>query len=189
MADFLFLDLETTGLDPAHCRIAEVACALTKDDFEPYAWFRGVCNIDTDPDAGPARGNGFAIWEPVAWRMHNGNGLLEDIRTAYGPVYSPGSTCPVGEDLFRFLAERLGNRQANLAGNSIHFDRSFILRAWPRVAWFLTHRHLDVSSLRLAGMAQGRPKFEGEPAHRALADVRASLAELHYWLTPPAVSA
>lgn len=45
------------------------------------------------------------------------------------------------------------------------------------------HRMLDVSSLRLVGeRVTTAPQLGGEKPHRAMADVRRSIAELKHWV-------
>lgn len=173
---FLFLDLETTGLDPKQCRIVEVACALTKTDFVPFATFESLnLDVNTSPRD--------PTWEHVAYQMHYTSGVVSEIRTGQDAWRMKGEyVAPAQEMLHAFLSKHLGMKRANLAGNSVHFDRRFLEEHWPAILPFLTHRQLDVSSLRLAGMAKGREKFKGEAAHRAMADVKASLAELAYWM-------
>jgi oligoribonuclease len=169
---FLFLDLETTGLDPTRCKIIEVACVITGSDFVPRAAFESVIPESVDPQNG--------IWEHVAWQMHRKSGLLDLVSEAR--VRGSFEARP-DRKLFLFLSQHLEARRANLAGNSVHFDRSFLAHQWPHMMSFLTHRHLDVSSIRLAHMAQGKPKFEaGEAPHRAMADVTHSLVELRHWM-------
>lgn len=163
MSDFLFLDLETTGLDPQRCHVIEVACVLTRDDFVPYAEFEAI--VRPPPSS---------VWQQEALDMHKASGLER-------LTHSGISSYMVSVQLDEFLRTHLDGRRANLAGNSVHFDRGF-LEHWPNVFCHLTHRHLDVSSLRLLGEALGLPKLEsGEKPHRAMADVRHSLRELRYW--------
>jgi oligoribonuclease len=170
MADYLFLDLETTGLDQKRCRIIEVACVLTRDDFVPYAEFERVV---WQPMITPSS----RCWEDVAFSMHKASGLYDLAAN------SDLDLTDCGRELLTFLGEHLGERKANLAGNSVHFDRSFLTEYAPDIFPFLTHRQLDVSSLRLLGESLGLPKFDGgKKPHRAMADVRHSLRELAHWI-------
>lgn len=170
---FLFLDLETTGLRPDRCRIIECACILTGPDFVPlYEFESGIVDVAKhylDP-----------CWEHTAYQMHRANGLLELVRV-FG---TPESI--VREGMYDFLSKAIGRERVNLAGNSVHFDRSMLAERWPEVLGFLTHRHLDVSSLRLVGKAAGATLPEQPRTHRAMDDVRASIEELKYWIKPGA---
>lgn len=64
-----------------------------------------------------------------------------------------------------------------LAGNSIGADRAFIESWWPRVARVLHYRMIDVSSFKVWHEAHGAKKFEKKNKHRALDDIRESIAE------------
>jgi oligoribonuclease len=70
----------------------------------------------------------------------------------------------------------------HLAGNSVHFDRGFLARYWPGIASLFHHRHLDVSSIRMLGeRVTSAPQLAVEKPHRAMQDVRRSIAELRHW--------
>lgn len=162
-----FLDLETTGLDPTRCEILEVACVLAKEDLVPFARFERVIRDESDPFT-----HG---WEHVAYLMHRQSGLLEECRGSTTDLTAAGLA------LHDFLAEHLGKNLANLAGNSVHFDRGFVAVHWPRILHFFSHRHLDVSALRIAAELRGKPRWEGETAHRAMADCESSIEQLRYY--------
>ena len=165
--DFLFLDLETTGLDPTRCAIIEVAAVLTKPNLVPYASFERLVY--------PAAG---ACWEEVAAGMHAKGDLLRQLFDHR--LYLPAG---VEADFTFWLKEQLGETKAHLAGNSVHFDRGFLKQHMPLVLKHLTHRHLDVTSVRLAAVAAGCPEMpKREVAHRAMADIDASLDELRHYL-------
>jgi oligoribonuclease len=75
--------------------------------------------------------------------------------------------------------------KAPLAGNSLWLDRNFIARDLPRVNAYLHYRSVDVSSIKeLAKRWYPKAYFaapEKSGNHRALGDVRDSIAELaHY---------
>jgi oligoribonuclease len=70
-----------------------------------------------------------------------------------------------------------------LAGNSIHQDRRFIRHHWPELEAKLHYRMLDVSAFKLwmqgsRGISFNKP----DNNHRALEDIRGSVAELKYYL-------
>jgi oligoribonuclease len=85
--------------------------------------------------------------------------------------------------LTAFLKTNVDRKLVNLAGNTVHFDRMFIVEQWPAVAPFLHHRHLDVSSFKMYAEGQGVKKFADQPAaHRAMDDIEHSLKEFNYYL-------
>ena len=69
-----------------------------------------------------------------------------------------------------------------LCGNSIHMDRRFIVAQWPKFDARLNYRMLDVSSWKVVFDGKYKIKFAKPDAHRALDDIRGSIAELQYYL-------
>lgn len=165
MTDFLFLDLETTGLNPKSCRIIECGAILTKEDFVPYAQWEAI--VYQNPNVG---------WEGVALEMHKKSGLYELIKTGLDERTAQSQ-------FHTFLYQNLAENKANLAGNSVHFDRGFVCEQWTGIERYLTYRHLDVSSFKLYAESLGVKKFsEAKPAHRAIDDLKNSLKELDYYV-------
>lgn len=167
MTDYLWLDAEMTGLNHKSCRIVEVACFLTKEDLVPYASREMV--IYQNPIVG---------WEQVAMEMHKKSGLFDKIQNE--GMDERGAILT----LDNFLSDHLGRKQANLAGNTVHFDRLFIMEQWPSLMKYFTHRILDVSSFKIYAEGLGVKKFADQPAaHRAMDDIQHSLKEFNYYLT------
>lgn len=164
MSRFVFLDLETTGLDPdAGAEPIEVAAVVMDGAFDELDSFETV--ICPSPGA---------AWDDMAREIHERSGLLE--------LLTPSESYP-RRRLVEFLAPHHAAGTLHLAGNSVHFDRLFLKRYWPEVERLFYHRQLDVSSFRLVGeRVTGAPGLPGKPEHRAMADVRRSIAELRYWL-------
>jgi oligoribonuclease (3'-5' exoribonuclease) len=165
---FLWIDLETTGVDPRapDARILEWALVLADDDgrgatFEPVQQYTAAVHW---PDADALR----ARCSPAVQRMHTVNGLWADVANPEAPSL---------DDADAFLASVIpgpGDRW-RLAGFSVHFDLGWARVHLPRFAARLSHRVLDVSSLTAACATWGPGVEKGAPAHRALADVLASL--------------
>jgi oligoribonuclease len=74
------------------------------------------------------------------------------------------------------------NEPAVLAGNSVHYDRSFIKQWWPEVYSLLHYRILDVSSFKIIMQNKYGLVFNKQESHRALDDIRESMAELKFYL-------
>lgn len=166
MKRFVFLDFETTGLDERTCAPIELAVVVTDEQLVEM----GSCESLIQP------WDGF-VWEASALEMHGRSGLVNDV-IRHG--------VPLG-DVIAWLSERLAefrepDTTLHLAGNSVHFDRRFLRRYFPDVERLLHHRHLDVSSVRMLAEAAGRPPLDGEKPHRAMADVRRSLADARHLL-------
>ena len=71
-----------------------------------------------------------------------------------------------------------------MAGNSICQDRRFLAREMPELERYFHYRNLDVSALKILAqlwapdVASG---FDKDSDHRALADIRDSVAELKWY--------
>lgn len=162
LAKYLWIDLETTGLDPEAEAILECAAIVTDADLveigDPLCL---VLHVDED-----ARFDADAYVQ----NMHDASGLWLD-------CYASSKNANDLDDALTALINRYewAAGKPILAGSSVHFDRGF-LASWLWVDALLHHRHLDVSSLKLAQEdACGIPFAKSGQGHRALADVRESL--------------
>lgn len=166
----IFLDLETSGLDPSTDRILEIAAARVDGNLNPVDGF--ACVILPNP--------GIVACPPgVAYDMHSRNGLLDEIRQGQGVTLAECMR-PFSEWL-----DRQGEGLHTLAGNSVHFDLAF-LRSWcaPIAARF-SHRLLDVSAFGVARAYTGLdpcPLAAGD-RHRAQGDVLYSIAAARWHLS------
>jgi oligoribonuclease len=178
MSKLLWLDLETTGLDARKCDILEVSL-MEADLFDPFnvspvydtvVWFPESKHGDI-----PEGDRQFIL------DMHTKNGLLE----ACARSTSPGLR-QVEHRLLDFVpwVEAKDDRPV-LAGSTVHFDHDFITQHMPELARRLSHRHYDVSALKLFCQSMGMPKFRKAEAHRAQADIWESIThakECTTWL-------
>lgn len=172
----LFLDLETSGLDPETDHILEVGVVLTDDDFG-VLWEQSFLVL---PEGG--------LYEciegssSVVQKMHEGNGLWADLDAA-----SPEDTC-LQEELpcvlsgcFDRCEDVLGRplKTTPIAGFNPFFDRKWLERHAPEQIRRLHYRSFDVSTLRAVvqdHFGQDLPA-RGGVTHRALDDCHAAV---HY---------
>ena len=71
-----------------------------------------------------------------------------------------------------------------MAGNSICQDRRFLAREMPLLERFFHYRNLDVTTLKILAQLWAPAVADGfakEAGHRALADIRDSIAELAWY--------
>lgn len=167
----VWMDLEMSGLDVERERILEVAVLLTDWELEVVA--EGPELVVHQDDALLA---GMDAWNT---EHHGASGLTERIRS------STIDERQAEERVLAFLREHVAPRTAPLAGNSVWQDRRFLARYWPRVDAWLHYRIVDVSTVKELvrhwhpEVAAGAPAKKD--AHRALDDIRESIAELAYY--------
>ena len=169
------MDLEMTGLEPDRHVIVEIATLITDDHLNVVA---------EGPDLViHASADELAQMGEFVTEMHTSSGLLEAIKA---------SSVTVAEAEARtlaFLREYISDEgSVPLCGNSIGTDRRFLQQYMPTLESFFHYRNVDVSTIKeLAKRWQpevlaARP--EKASNHRALDDIRESLAELiHYRAT------
>lgn len=165
----LWIDLETTGLDPQRDLILEVAMQLTDRDLVPIADPRSwVVHHDSDVLA--------VCLNDFTHHMHTDSGLLAEV---FGPKGLDLIT--VADSLAYHLDNFTYPRTVRAAGSSVHFDVGFLRYQMPAVYERLHYRQLNVSSIaETSGWWYGF-RFEKNRYHRAYDDLQESLAELREW--------
>lgn len=173
-ARILWVDLEMTGLDPVDDRILEVGAIITDWNFKEYATYEAATKVGPKlAESRMLKGPSADFWTSVP---ETRDALLKQNETAR-------SARIVENELLALIdAEFTDGDRIILAGNSIHMDRQFIDRTWPRLAAKLHYRMLDVTSWKLVFESRFRRKFSKREAHRALDDIRGSIEELQYYL-------
>jgi oligoribonuclease len=169
-SNLIWIDLEMTGLDTMSDTIIEVATIVTDKHLAEIA-------------EGPV----FAIGQPREvmdamddWntRQHGESGLTDR-------VLSSGVTLAKAEaETLTFLAEWVEEGVSPMCGNSICQDRRFLARQMPALERFFHYRNLDVSTLKILAQhwaPEVAAGFSKESTHRALADIRDSIAELAWY--------
>jgi oligoribonuclease len=165
-----WVDLEMTGLDPNEDLILEVAAIITDFDFKELA--RYEARVTYEHEIVRRRMSLNTWWENVP---ENRDEFME--RLAEGKTLGT-----VEQELITLLREQFGDEPVILAGNSIHQDRKFIVHWWPELNTKLHYRMLDVSSLKIYMQGKYGIEFEKKSAHRALEDIKESMAEWQYYM-------
>jgi oligoribonuclease len=167
------MDLEMTGLDPDRERIIEIAVLVTDAQLEITA--EGPDLVIHQPETLLSQMDG---WNQ---KHHAASGLLERVRA------STVSEAEAEAAVLAFLREHVPERSVPLAGNSIHQDRRFLRRYMPSVDAYLHYRNLDVSTIKELARRWYPEVYAKAPdkrgSHRALDDIRESIAELRYYRT------
>jgi oligoribonuclease len=163
-AKYLFLDLETTGLDPARCSILECAAVVVDSGLVVLEETEMGLHFDLDQ---------HDMIDPVVVEMHTANELWSDCEQIADDVDT--LVCVLDGVIDRYEWDE---GKPILAGSSIHFDRSFLQVHAPAIVTRLHYRMLDVSSLKMLRRDAGAPDMpKGDEPHRALPDALYSLAQ------------
>jgi oligoribonuclease len=167
----VWIDCEMTGLSLETDALIEVAALVT--DFELNQLGDGVDVVIRPPDAALEQMDDFVR------SMHTTSGLLEELPR--------GTTMEDAQErVLAYIREWVPEpRKAPLGGNTVGTDRNFLARDMAELEAHLHYRIIDVSSIKELSRRWyprayfGSPKKSG--GHRALADIRESIAELRYY--------
>lgn len=129
----LWMDVETTGLDPDHDRILEVELRCTD--------MRGLNEVGRLHRVISLAGRRTAITDEniKAWRMHSANGLLSDCLEA---GYTEAETADAIEEYTDSLAQAF---TLHPAGSNPQFDLDFISRLCPALP--LHYHRMDMATI------------------------------------------
>jgi oligoribonuclease len=160
-----------TGLNISSDALVEVACVVTDGD---------LTELDTGVDV---------VIKPPAEALDHMPDLVRQMHTTSGLLTELPSGITLAEAQDVVLGYIRGHvaepRKAPLCGNSIATDRSFIARDLHKLDDYLHYRMIDVSSIKELARRWYPRAYFASPAkvggHRALADIRESIAELRYY--------
>ncbi len=158
----VWLDVESTGLSPERDHLLEVAV--------------GLAELERPFDAGVVRSFVLEMpcpresLTPFILDMHTRNGLLDECERSRLTVSEL-------EDILLAVVPEVADKddRPTLAGSTVHFDHGFLRAKMPRLAARFSHRHYDVSAVKLFCRSLGMAKLPKAEAHRAADDVRESM--------------
>jgi oligoribonuclease len=166
------MDLEMTGLDPARHTIVEIATLITDDNLVVVA--EGPDLVIHADDAA------LAAMDDFVRDMHTRSGLLAAMES------STLTLAEAGRQTLEFIQTHVPEKgTVPLCGNSIGTDRRFLAALLPDIENWLHYRSVDVSTVKelcrrwYPGVLTKAP--EKGTTHRALEDIRESLAELAFY--------
>ena len=168
----MWMDLEMTGLDPAKNVIVEIATLITDDELNIVAEGPDLVVHATEEQ--------LAGMEQVVVDMHTKSGLLDQIRASTITLED------AGPQTLEFIQQWVPQpRSVPLCGNSIGMDRRFLDAYLPEIEQYLHYRSVDVSSVKEL-VRRWYPTVlnhlrQKQGTHRAMDDIRESVAELRYY--------
>ncbi len=168
----VWMDLEMTGLDHTSDVIVEIATLVTDDELNI---------IEEGPDlVVAANAYELARMDPFVLNMHTKSGLLEQIKASTITLEQAGANTL--EFIKRHVTEP---HTVPLCGNSIGMDRRFLAAYLPEIEDWLHYRSVDVSTIKELARRWYPASLPGAPkkatSHRAMDDIRESVAELAYF--------
>lgn len=172
-APLVWVDCEMTGLDSQTDNIIEICCLITDgnlDLIEPEG-FEAVIHY---PQERMDKMNEWCV------QHHGDSGLTAKV------IDSTNTLENVESRLLDYIKKHVPKpRTGLLAGNSIHQDRIFMVREFPKVIEYLNYRQIDVSSFKEVAKRVNPRLLMGLPEkkynHTARADIEESIKELKWY--------
>ncbi len=168
--NLIWIDLEMTGLNTETDTIIEIATIVTD---------RHLRELAEGPDL--VVGQSQAVMDEMdEWntRQHGESGLIDRV------LQSSATLRQAELATLDFLAQWVDAGMSPMCGNSICQDRRFMAREMPELERYFHYRNLDVSTLKILAQ-QWAPDvaagFKKDSSHRALSDIRDSIAELSWY--------
>lgn len=183
----VWIDVEATGLpdgnDFSNVHILEIAAILTDFDLKPFAGYEGVVQIDEQiKDALRNPRNKAAL------DMHLESGLLKDVKESTDTLEQ------IEAEIVNLLKTKTAFEKGEfmIAGSGVAaYDFPLLKEHMPELASWFTYAPFDIGVQRRVAyyLSERRDLVplvdasfkEGEKKHRALADVKAHLAEAVQW--------
>lgn len=195
MADekMLWIDLETTGLEPTKDVILELGLMITDkfgDEIASGSWLVG--SKLPYYDAAVQRGH----CNEIVSEMHEANGLWDDWEEAINSdLETRNAMLPraVEHKAIEFLKDAgIEPGKLPMCGSSVgSLDRPMLMEHMPKLLEFFHYRIIDISTVRALadmhnphiGRAGDHKKFESSDVpHRVLYDINYSIFEYKHYL-------
>ncbi|XAR60855.1 Oligonucleotidase [Bertholletia excelsa] len=167
----VWIDLEMTGLNVEVDKILEIACIITDGNL-------------TKMIEGPElviHQSKECLDKMGEWCQthHAASGLTEKV------LHSTTSEQEAEQQVLEFVKRHVGTYTPLLAGNSVYMDFLFLKKYMPCLAGLFSHVIVDVSSVRALSIRwypkENKKAPPKEKKHRAMDDIKESIAELKYY--------
>ena len=168
--NFIWIDLEMTGLNVDHDRVLEIATIMTDSDLNILA--EGPVLAIYQPD------HVLAAMDEWNQKHHGKSGLIDRVRS------SQIDEKTAEEITLNFLSQWSTPGKSPMCGNSICQDRRFLWKFMPQLEKYFHYRNLDVSTLKILVQRwapQLMSRLNKSAEHKALQDIRDSIHELQYY--------
>lgn len=165
----VWVDMEMTGLDVERHHVLEVAAIVTDGDLNEVD--EGIDIVVHQPE------DVLALMDEWCVKQHGQSGLTAAVRASRTELAEAEAL------VLEYLRRHTSERQSPLCGNSVGHDKRFLERWMPEVVQHLHYRIIDVSTVKELALRwyPDLKRFPKGEAHRALDDIRESIAELRYY--------
>lgn len=167
----VWIDLEMTGLSIDTDEIVEIAAIVT--DAELNELDAGISMVVKASDTAMKNMDDFVVG------MHTASGLLDEIPHGLSLLDAQAA-------VLDYVKSHVPEpNKGHLAGSSVYVDRGFLAKYMPEIDAHLHYRLIDVSSIKELARRWYPKTYFNSPEktgnHRALADIRESIAELRFY--------
>ncbi|KAK6141543.1 hypothetical protein DH2020_024710 [Rehmannia glutinosa] len=167
----VWIDLEMTGLNIEVDRILEIACVITDGNLT-----KSIEGPDLVIHQTKECLDKMGEW---CQEHHAESGLTEKV------LQSTISEQEAEKQVIEFVKRHVGTYTPLIAGNSIYMDLLFLRKYMPDLAALFSHVLVDVSSVKALCLRwyprDKRKAPRKENKHRALDDIKESIAELKFY--------
>ncbi|HJL59146.1 MAG TPA: oligoribonuclease [Candidatus Thalassarchaeaceae archaeon] len=167
--NLVWIDCEFTGLDPNENRLIEIATIITDSELNIIAEGPSIEINQSDELL-----DSMDEWNTT---HHTQSGLVEKVRA------SEIDDKEAERMTLEFVKQYTKPGRSPLCGNTISQDRRFLRRYMPELHAHFHYRSIDVSTVKELAK-RWNPEldtFWKNGGHRALDDIRESVAELTYY--------
>lgn len=166
--NFLWIDMEMSGLDVNSCRILEVAAIVTDLEFRVLETYEAIVYQPKEV---------LDAMDEWCKENHGKSGLT-------AAVAKGKPEAQVEKELLELVSRHFKESERPiLCGNSIGQDRKFIDAYWQAFSKRLHYRMLDVTSFKIIFGNRWKIEYQKQGSHRALDDIKESIAELQHYLS------
>jgi len=166
--NLVWVDLEMTGLDVEECHIIEIAAIITDKNINIIA--------EAEPIAIHQSNEVMANMNEWCIKTHAETGLTKRVKE------SKISLEQAQLMILDFITQYVPYQSSPLCGNSIWQDRRFLGKYMPKIDDYCHYRVLDVTSIKLLNdYWGGKESYHKQNTHKALDDIRESIAELKFY--------